>query len=149
MESLLDDVVHTEDLKKFEKQFNEQLERGFVNPKTKLEYAWCLVRSKYAVDIKKGVYLLEDLLKNGEIDAKRDYLFFLAIGNAKLKEYSAALQYLRTLLSVEPSNQQAEELQRVIKKRMEKEGLMGIAIVSGAVLALGAVVGLGIALSKK
>lgn len=149
MDSLLDDVVPADDLKNFERQFHEQLKRGFVNPKTQFEYAWCLVRSKYSADIKKGTHLLEELCRRGEEEAKRDYLFYLAIGNAKLKEYQLALKYVRALLHLEPNNKQALELEKVIKKRMEKEGFIGMAIVGGAALALGAIVGLGIAISKK
>lgn len=39
-------------------------------------------------------------------------------------------------------------LQRQINKRMEKEGLIGMAVAGGAVLALGGLVGLGIALAS-
>jgi hypothetical protein len=49
---------------------------------------------------------------------------------------------------VEPGNRQAQELEVVIKKKMEKEGLIGMAVVGGAALAFGGLVGLGIALAK-
>lgn len=49
------------------------------------EYAWCLVRSKYPTDIKKGIFLLEDLLKSGSESGHRDCLYYLSIGNAKIK----------------------------------------------------------------
>ena len=45
-------------------------------------------------------------------------------------------------------NRQAQDLETIIKKRMEKEGLIGMAVVGGATLALGGLVGLGIALAK-
>jgi len=149
MDSVLDDVVPIEDLKKFESQYREQSNNGKVSSSTKFEYAWCLVRSKYAADIRKGLFFLEELLKDGEDEAKRDYLYYLSVGNARLKEYQTALFFIDKLISVEPNNNQAKELERYIKKRMEKEGLMGIAIVGGATLAVGALVGLGIALAKR
>ena len=35
---------------------------------------------------------------------KRDYLYYLALGNNKLKEDATALEYNRILLQVEPGN---------------------------------------------
>lgn len=119
-----------------------------MTPKAQFEYAWCLVRSKYPADIKKGIILLEELFESHP-EGKRDYLYFLAVGNARIKEYSIALQYVRGFLNIEPGNQQVQALEVHIKKRMEKEGLVGIAVVSGIVLAVGGLVGLGMALSKK
>lgn len=46
-------------------------------------------------------------------------------------------------------NQQVISLQAAIKKRMEQEGLKGMAVAGGAVLALGAIVGLGMAVISK
>lgn len=72
----------------------------------------------------------------------------MAIGNARIKEYQTALKYVRGLLQVEPANRQAQDLEVVIKKKMEKEGLIGMVVVGGAALAFGGLVGLGIALAK-
>lgn len=79
---------------------------------------------------------------------------------------------MRGLLQVEPGNRQAQDLvivqsvsllrphhlfikcllifvkENVIKKKMEKEGLIGMAVVGGAALAFGGLLGLGIALAK-
>ena len=87
-------------------------------------------------------------LQNRDESGKRDYLYYLAIGNARIKEYQTALKFVRGLLQVEPGNRQAQELEQIIKKKMEKEGLIGMAVVGGATLALGGLVGLGIALAK-
>jgi len=35
-----------------------------------------------------------------ENDSKRHYLYYLAIGNARIKEYSTALKFVRALLQV-------------------------------------------------
>jgi fission 1 protein len=92
--------------------------------------------------------LLEDLYQNRDQTGKRDYLYYLAIGNARIKEYQLALKYIRGLLQVEPGNRQAQDLENIIKSKMAKEGLIGMAVVGGATLALGGLVGLGIALAK-
>lgn len=49
---------------KFEKKYNSELAKGAVSKETKFEYAWCLIRSKYTQDIKKGVVLLEGETSN-------------------------------------------------------------------------------------
>lgn len=45
-------------LQKFEKKYNAELVEGGVSSVTQFEYAWCLIRSKYSDDIKKGIVLL-------------------------------------------------------------------------------------------
>ena len=152
MEYLLDEVVAPSELKKFEQAYNEEIRaKGHTSPACQFEYAWALVRSKYPADIRKGNLLLEDLVKNQDEanSGKRDYLYYLAIGNARLKEYNTALKYIRGLLQVQPGNRQAQDLEAVIKKRMEKEGLIGMAVVGGATLVFGALVGVGLALAKR
>ena len=74
------------------------MQDGKPGSTTQFEYAWCLVRSKYPADIRKGLLLLEDLVKNREESGKQDFLFYLAVGNARIKEYNAALKYIRALL---------------------------------------------------
>lgn len=143
MEHMLEDTVPVEDLKKFEQKYHEELQAGQVSSLAQFEYAWCLVRSRYPADIRKGIILLEDLFQNREGENKRDYLYYLAIGNTKLKEYATALKYVRALLQVEPGNRQAQELEVIVKKRLEKDGMVGMAVAGGAALAFGGLVGLG------
>ncbi|XP_002734304.1 mitochondrial fission 1 protein-like [Saccoglossus kowalevskii] len=149
METVVEEIVPPEDLKKFERLYNKEAVEGKVSSKTTFEYAWCLIRSRYLRDMQKGVILLEDLYVHGDDESQRDYLFYLAIGNYRLKEYTKALNYIRAILKNEPKNHQALELEKLIKKKMNREGLMGMAIVGGAALALGSLVGLGVALAKK
>uniref|UniRef100_A0A023FA52 Mitochondrial fission 1 protein n=2 Tax=Triatoma infestans TaxID=30076 RepID=A0A023FA52_TRIIF len=149
MDEILDETVSSDDLKKFEAIYNQQVEASNVTTDATFNYAWCLVRSRYAADIRKGICLLETLFRDGNEQGRRDYVYYLAIGNAKLKEYSKALHYVRTFLTLEPGNQQVQHLETVIRKRMEKDGLLGIALAGGVVLAIGGLVGLGMALAKK
>ena len=46
--------------------------------------------------------------QNRDESGKRDYLYYLAIGNARIKEYQTALKYVRALLQVQPGNRQAQ-----------------------------------------
>ncbi|XP_019873277.1 mitochondrial fission 1 protein-like [Aethina tumida] len=148
MADILDETVEAEELKKFEKIYHEQIFKNDVTSKAQFEYSWCLVRSKYKADIEKGIHLLEELYRTDE-KGQRDYLYYLAVGNARLKEYSKALSYVNLFLSVEPGNQQVQSLQQTIKNKMKEDGLKGMAMVGGVALAVGTIVGVGMALSKK
>ncbi|KAK0174379.1 hypothetical protein PV327_010156 [Microctonus hyperodae] len=149
MEDMLNEVVSSDDLQKFENIYNEQLKSSKVTQKAQFEYAWCLVRSKYPADIRKGIVLLEDLFNNDGDSGKRDCLYYLAIGNARIKEYTKALRYVRAFLQIEPGNKQVQDLETCIKKKMEKEGLVGIAVAGGVIVGLASILGLGIAMAKK
>lgn len=145
----MSDVVAPEDLIKFEKKYNNELVKGAVSKETKFEYAWCLIRSKYSEDIKKGIALLEELVQKASKDDSRDFLFYLAVANYRLKEYEKALKYIRTLLRNEPGNKQALELEKLIDKALKKDGLVGMAIVGGIGLGVAGLAGLiGLAVSK-
>ena len=61
MEHLLEENVASEDLKKFEARYQTEFQNGQVSAGAQFDYAWCLVRSKYPSDIRKGILLLEDL----------------------------------------------------------------------------------------
>uniref|UniRef100_A0A4W5KRI0 Mitochondrial fission 1 protein n=1 Tax=Hucho hucho TaxID=62062 RepID=A0A4W5KRI0_9TELE len=130
------------DHQKFEKKYNAELVKGGVSKETKFEYAWCLIRSKYSGDIKKGIVLLEELVNKGSKDDARDFLFYLAVANYRLKDYEKALKYIRTLLKNEPGNKQALELEKLIEKALKKgewrrtgslyeAGLIGLAVSKG------------------
>ena len=49
---------------KFEKKYKNEQAKGAVSKDTKFEYGWCLIRSKFSEDIKKGIVLLEGELSN-------------------------------------------------------------------------------------
>ncbi|KAK7574358.1 hypothetical protein V9T40_011549 [Parthenolecanium corni] len=150
-DDILNEIVSSEDLKKFERLYLNESTTDNLQRGTQFNYAWCLVRSRYSADIRKGITLLEDLFKTEDSTnehAKRDYLYYLALGNARIKEYTKALQYTRAFLSIEPGNQQLANLETLIKKKMEAEGLKGIALAGGVALAVGGIVGLGFALAK-
>ena len=149
MEALLEDYTPADEMKKFEKAYYDEVNKGSsIHNQTRFNYAWCLIRSRYRADIQRGILLMEDLCSSGDADARRDYLFYLAIGNTKIQDYERALQLTKKFLSVEPENRQAHELEKLIKDRMTKEGLKGLAMAGGAALVIGGLVGLGMALAK-
>ena len=58
------------------------------------------------------------------VNDRRDYLYYLAIGNARIKEYSKGLQFCRAFLQIEPTNQQVQQLETIIKKKMNRGEVM-------------------------
>lgn len=109
-----------------------------------------MVRSSSDLDVRHGIALLEDLFKRThDSGTRRDCLFYMAFAHTRIKDYASAMKCTESFLKIEPQNHQVVDLQKHIKKQMRKEGLMGMAIVGGAALALGGLVSLGVALSKK
>uniref|UniRef100_V5HPY6 Putative fission 1 mitochondrial outer membrane protein n=1 Tax=Ixodes ricinus TaxID=34613 RepID=V5HPY6_IXORI len=85
MESILEDCVSPSDLKCYEQQYHEEMKKGEVAPKTQFEYAWCLVRSRYPADIRRGVMLMEDLFHHGDTQARTGLLVLPCSGNHKAR----------------------------------------------------------------
>lgn len=148
---VLNETVSEEYLREFEEKYNEEKKIGEVTVDTTFQYSWCLIRSRLNSDIGKGIHLLEELLKKSARDKNqnlRDYLYYLAVGYARLKDYAPAMKHVKALLQLEPGNRQAQDLEKAIQKNMESDALKGAAIAGGAVLAAGALVGLGMAFFK-
>lgn len=147
MEELLNDIVPQEDLERFERKYHHELELdGVCSNETKFEYAFCLVRSRYTNDIRKGILILEDLARTNR-EGKRDYIYYLAFGNARIKNYTEGLKYCRAFLEIE-SNEQVRALEEHIKKQSDKEIAKGMAVAGGAAIVLGGILGLGIAMAR-
>lgn len=71
------------------------------------------------------------------------------LSSTLFQEYTKSLKYCRAFLAIESENSQVQHLESIVKKRMETEGLKGMALAGGAVLALGGLIGLGLAMAKK
>jgi len=54
--------------------------------------------------------LLEDLVTR-HAEGNRDYIYYLAIGHARIKQYTVALNHCRSFLQIEPNNQQVKALE--------------------------------------
>jgi fission 1 protein len=84
--------------------------------------------------------LLSEIFRTSP-ERRRECLFYLALGNFKLGNYAEARRYNDLLLQKEPANMQANDLSALIDDKVAKEGLMGVAIVSGLAVAAGVVGG--------
>ncbi|KPI34659.1 Mitochondria fission 1 protein [Cyphellophora attinorum] len=108
---------------------------------TKFNYAWGLIKSHKREEQQLGVQLLSDIFKTTP-ERRRECLYYLALGNYKLGNYAEARRYNDLLLEKEPGNLQASSLRQLIDDKVSKEGLMGMAIVGGAVAVAGIVGGM-------
>ena len=121
-------------------QQQQQFFHGFVfspNSQVQFEYAWCLVRSAQSSDVRKGVVLLEDIYSKGNEEEKRDYIYYLALGHTKLKDYQKARKFIDAILYKEPNNGQALELKALVDDKLMKDGILGMALVGGGALVFG------------
>lgn len=149
IEEILNDDVPSDQLKKAEEAYYKATAAKQMTKEVEFYYANCLVRSKYPGDIRKGLSIFEEMCKKYKTEEMRDYIYFIALGNARIKEYAKALYYAEEFLKVEPNNKQVLALQEVVKKRLRREGLEGAAMAGAAGLAIGGIIGLGYALLSK
>ena len=131
-----------------------------VGVQTKFNYAWvslrsrpCKVSSFCSIDIQGlvksntradqhlGVMLLSEIFRTSP-ERRRECLYYLALGNYKLGNYAQARRYNDLLLEMEPGNLQSSNLRTLIDDKVAKEGLMGVAIVSGVAVAAGVIGGI-------
>ncbi|KAK1755798.1 hypothetical protein QBC47DRAFT_381324 [Echria macrotheca] len=116
-------------------------EGDMVGVQTKFNYAWGLVKSNTRTDQHLGVMLLSEIFRTSP-ERRRECLYYLALGNYKLGNYAQARKYNDLLVDMEPSNLQASNLRTLIDDKVAKEGLMGVAIVSGVAVAAGVIGGI-------
>jgi mitochondrial fission 1 protein len=84
--------------------------------------------------------LLSEIFRTSP-ERRRECLYYLALGNYKLGNYGEARRYNDLLLEREPANMQALDLRTLIDDKVAKEGLMGLAIITGVTVAAGVVGG--------
>ncbi|KAG2189796.1 hypothetical protein INT46_005184 [Mucor plumbeus] len=111
-------------------------EGEYVTIQTKFNYAWGLVKSAKSEHLELGIKLLTEIYTDAP-ERRRECLYFLAIGNFKISNYSEARRFNDQLLKLEPRNDQALALKQLIDEKVSTEGVIGLAIVSG-VVAVGA-----------
>ncbi|KAH0565201.1 mitochondrial membrane protein [Trichoglossum hirsutum] len=128
-----------DELKVLRSQFEKEGE--YVSVQTKFNYAWGLIKSSSRQDQQTGVRLLSEIFRSSP-ERRRECLYYLALGNYKLGNYAEARRYNDQLLDKEPANLQASSLKDLIDDKVAKEGLMGVAILSGVAIAAGVVGGM-------
>ncbi|KFY37471.1 hypothetical protein V494_04724 [Pseudogymnoascus sp. VKM F-4513 (FW-928)] len=109
-------------------------EGEYVGVQTKFNYAWGLIKSNQRSEQQTGVRLLSDIFRDSA-ERRRECLYYIALGNYKLGNYAEARRHNDLLLDKEPTNMQAGSLRALIDDKVAKEGLMGVAILSGVAVA--------------
>ncbi|KAK7743138.1 Mitochondrial fission 1 protein [Cytospora paraplurivora] len=115
-------------------------EGELVGVQTKFNFAWGLVKSNRRDDQQLGVILLSEIFRTSP-ERRRECLYYLALGNFKLGNYAEARRYNDLLVEREPQNLQATNLRSLIDDKVAKEGLVGVAIVSGIAVVAGVIGG--------
>ncbi|KAI0470191.1 mitochondria fission 1 protein [Xylaria cf. heliscus] len=131
--------LREEELQVLRAQYEKEGE--MVGVQTKFNYAWGLVKSNSRNNQQTGVRLLSEIFRVAP-ERRRECLYYLALGNYKLGNYGEARRYNDLLLEKEPANLQAADLRRLIDDKVTREGLMGVAIISGVAIAAGVVGGI-------
>ncbi|CAI2357947.1 unnamed protein product [Caenorhabditis sp. 36 PRJEB53466] len=141
MESLLQERTDPADLMDAREQYLRQCARGEPSTASLFRFAHAMIGSKNKLDVKEGIACFEKLLRDeDDLTSKRDYVYYLAMAHARLKQYDVALGFIDVLLEAEEDNQQAKRLKNDIKAAMTHDGLIGAAIVGGGALALAGLV---------
>jgi len=142
------DDIFFQDLKAAEARFVQDSRNGTPSDSSKFDYAFHLVRSSNTTHRNMGKLFLQQLLDKEPNN--REYLYFLSIVCFKLEEYKEARFHNDRILSYEPNNRQALDLQKMIQDKVTQEGLTGMLIAGGGVAAVvGLVSVLAFALKKK
>ncbi|ROW16686.1 hypothetical protein VPNG_01744 [Cytospora leucostoma] len=115
-------------------------EGELVGVQTKFNFAWGLVKSNRRDDQQLGVILLSEIFRTSP-ERRRECLYYLALGNFRLGNYAEARRYNDLLVEREPQNLQAANLRSLIDEKVAREGLVGVAIVSGIAVVAGVVGG--------
>ncbi|CDK28067.1 unnamed protein product [Kuraishia capsulata CBS 1993] len=116
----------------------QQVKSEEPNPsiQSQFNYAWALIKSFDREDNKHGIDILTDIFKNVP-KRRRECLYYLSLGCYKIDELQDSKRYIEALLSHEPDNLQAIRLKKAVEDKLSKDGLIGVAILGGAV-AIGA-----------
>ena len=103
------------------------------------------MRSRHSHDTVHGINLLESLCHQDPNNATgRDYLYYIAIGQTRLKKYDLALNCVGRFLQLEPEHRLAKHLQSFINQKLTARSLVNMAVTGGAALIIGGLIGLGI-----
>ncbi|XP_019881702.1 mitochondrial fission 1 protein-like [Aethina tumida] len=118
----LDHDIAPELLRLYESIYFRQLNSNIVTRKAQFEYSVCLVRDKNTEHIERGLGMLNELYRTDDY-GQRDYIYFLALGNARLKRYEVAMELLYSVLKEDPTEFEYSALYNEIRDRLAVNSL--------------------------
>ncbi|XP_006650094.1 mitochondrial fission 1 protein A-like [Oryza brachyantha] len=115
-----------------EEQKNESLMR----------LSWALVHSRQPEDVNRGIGMLQASLDRSTSPLQtREKLYLLAVGHYRTGDYTRSRQLLERCLEIQPDWRQALTLQRLVEDKTRRDGMIGMAIITGAFGLVGLVAG--------
>ncbi|KAG4070775.1 hypothetical protein HA402_011001 [Bradysia odoriphaga] len=102
-EAYITEAIPEATLMKYERLYVKATKEEKLTNQIIFDYAVCLIKSRYAADMNRGVILMEDLTLSHP-EGNREYLYYLAMGYARLKDYTLAINLLKASLKVEPES---------------------------------------------
>jgi tetratricopeptide (TPR) repeat protein len=134
MSRVIEDLISEEDFEKNRVHF-EALEN--VNIDDKFRYALCLIKCKEKKRVENAIEIFQDIFdKTDDNVVKRDSLYYMAVGEAKLYNYEKSLDYLKEIIKIKQNNPQVYELYEEVSRRYRKDALIGLGVTAGATSAL-------------
>lgn len=79
---------------------------------------------------------MEELVST-HLSGRGQYYYYLAIGNARIREYTRALKFIKSAIILEPNNKQNKKVESLIKQKMDKENLINMTLTGSIMLVLG------------
>lgn len=118
----------------------KQYQAESPNPSSEatINFASGLIRSSLPRDKELGIQLLHELLLKAPA-LQNDLKYMLALGYFNLGQYTESKALADKLLA-SPHAREAEKLIHAIDEQVKKEGLIGLGIVGGAAVVVGAVI---------
>ncbi|KAL6933129.1 uncharacterized protein HGUI_02091 [Hanseniaspora guilliermondii] len=96
-------------------ELNEKDNRSAFN------YSWVLIRSANKDQQIEGVNLLTHIYKTIEPEKKKEALFFLTLGNFKLKKYELSLKYIDSLINAEDDLHNDTSSLHIVREKIKEE----------------------------
>ncbi|CAI5453708.1 unnamed protein product [Caenorhabditis angaria] len=147
---ILEAHCEPEDLRLARDSYLQQCSRGAPSDDAIVSYSFALINSSDKNEIRKGIAGFEKLLRQGDSPGKRrEYVYFLSLGYARIGEFDMAMRFADALIAAEPENVQAKRLREAIAKKARRNGVIGAAIFGGGVAVAAAGVLTILALVKK
>ncbi|KAK3147217.1 hypothetical protein QOZ80_3BG0279580 [Eleusine coracana subsp. coracana] len=107
-----------------------------------MRLSWALVHSRQPEDVNRGIGMLQASLDKTSSPLEiREKLYLLAVGHYRTGDYTRSRQLLERCLEIQPDWRQALTLQQIVEDKTRRDGMIGMAIITGAFGVVGLVAG--------
>ncbi|CAL4939458.1 unnamed protein product [Urochloa decumbens] len=107
-----------------------------------MRLSWALVHSRQPEDVNRGIGMLQVSLDRPSSPLQtREKLYLLAVGHYRTGDYTRSRQLSERCLEIQPDWRQALTLQRLVEEKTRRDGMIGMAIITGAFGLVGLVAG--------